>query len=61
VASGGSGNCWALLGSDDFQLTRTPIQYGSTHVDLMSLLRVFGIDDVKPMKNWKRSMINWRR
>jgi len=27
----------------------------------MSLLRVFGIDDVKPMKNWKRSMINWRR
>lgn len=52
--------CVPLLGSDDFQLTRTPIEHGRTEVYLMSQLRVFSIDDIKPMKVYKRSMINWR-
>ena len=49
-----------LLGSDAFQLMRTPIEHGRTEVYLMSQLRVFSIDDIKPMKVYKRSMINWR-
>ena len=52
--------CVPLLGSDDFQLMRTPIEHGRTEVYLMSQLRVFSIDDFKPMKVYKRSMINWR-
>src|ERR1041384_3922337 len=35
-----------LLGRDDFEPTRTPIEHCVTHVHLMSQLRVPGIDDI---------------
>jgi hypothetical protein len=36
-----------LLGRDEFEPTRTPIEHGVTHVHLMSKLRMFGIYDIR--------------
>ena len=39
--------CSPLLGSNDFEFARAPIEHCSTHVHLMSQLRVPGIYDIR--------------
>ena len=36
-----------LVGSDDFQLTRTPIEHGGTHLHLKSKVWVSGAYDIR--------------